>query len=238
MKYKIDLHTHTLASGHAYNTIDEMVTAAKKKGMTHLGITEHAMRMPGTCHEFYFSNLKVVEKDRDGLCLLLGSEVNILDYNGTVDMPKYLLKQMDVVIASLHAPCIKSGTAAENTAAYVNAMENPYINIIGHPDDGRFPVDYELLVKKAVETGTLLEINNNSLRGTGPRVGTRENDIKMLKLCMEYGAMVVFGSDAHTATDIGNFSVIEEVVDELKFPEELVANRSIEVLSKYLNKYR
>lgn len=238
MKYKIDLHTHTLASGHAYNTIDEMVAAAKKKGITYLGITEHAMKMPGTCHEFYFSNLKVVERDRDGLELLLGSEVNILDYKGNIDLPKYILGQMDVVIASLHMPCIKSGTVEENTAAYINAMENPYINIIGHPDDGRFPVDYEVLVKKAIETGTLLEVNNNSLRGKGPRKGTRENDMKMLKLCMEYGAMVVFGSDAHTSTDIGNFSVIEELVDELKFPEELVANRSMDVLTKYLNKYK
>ncbi len=60
--YKIDLHTHTIASGHAYNTIDEMVKAARKKGMTYLGITEHAPNMPGTCKDFYFHNLKVVPK--------------------------------------------------------------------------------------------------------------------------------------------------------------------------------
>lgn len=235
MNYTIDLHTHTLASGHAYNTIDEMVTEAKKRGMTHLGITEHAMKMPGTCHEFYFQNLKVVPKDRDGLRLLLGSEVNIIDYKGTVDLSKSLLKEMDVVIASLHKPCIRSGSIAENTAAYIGAMENPYINIIGHPDDGRFPVDYEILVKTAKETNTLLEINNNSLRPVGPRVGTKENDIKILKLCMKYDVMVVFGSDAHVKEDIGNFGEIEAVIKEVEFPEELVANRSFDVLSRYLN---
>ena len=228
MDYKIDLHTHTLASGHAYNTIDEMVNEAKRKGMTHLGITEHAPKMPGTCHEFYFQNLKVVERQRENLTLLLGSEVNIIDYEGNVDLPENLLKRLDIVIASLHTPCIKPGNVEENTSALVGAMKKSYIHIIGHPDDGRFPVDYETVVKAAKETHTLLEINNNSLRPSGPRVGTRENDIRMLKLCMEYEVPVIFGSDAHAACDIGNFGMIQPLIEEVGFPKELVANRSFE----------
>lgn len=238
LKYKIDLHTHTLASGHAYNTIDEMVKAAGKKGMTHLGITEHAPKMPGTCQDFYFHNLKVVPRERKNLELLLGCEANIVDYEGKVDLSDWVLKQMDVVIASMHLPCIKSGSVEENTGAYVKAMQNPYINIIGHPDDGRYPVDYEAIVKAAKETHTLLEINNNSLRPTGPRKDTRTNDTVMLKLCMEYEVMVIFGSDAHVKEDIGNFEMIEEVVKEVGFPEELIANTGMEKLTGYLNKYR
>lgn len=236
MSYKIDLHTHTLASGHAYNTINEMVSMAIDKGMTHLGITEHAPKMPGTCHELYFVNLKVVNRKKRGLELLLGSEVNIMDYTGKIDLRKSILEKMDVVIASLHIPCINPGTIEENTAAIIGAMENPYVNIIGHPDDGRYPVDYEAIVKAAKRTGTLLELNNNSLRPTGPRLNTRENDIVMLKLCMEYGVSIVFGSDAHTDDDIGNFAMCESVVEEINFPEELIANRSYEALEKYLNK--
>lgn len=238
LKYKIDLHTHTIASGHAYNTIDEMVKAARKRGMSHLGITEHAPKMPGTCQDFYFFNLKVVPRERKNLELLLGCEANIINYEGKVDLPDWVLKQMDVVIASMHLPCIKSGSAEENTGAYVKAMQNPYINIIGHPDDGRYPVDYEAIVKAAKETHTLLEINNNSLRPSGPRKDTRANDIAMLKLCMEYEVMVIFGSDAHVKEDIGNFKMIEEVVKEVGFPEELIANSSIDRLTGYLNKYR
>lgn len=235
MDYKIDLHTHTIASGHAYNTIDEMVREAQKRGMTHLGITEHAPKMPGTCHEFYFQNLKVVERNYDNLELLLGSEVNIIDYKGNVDLPEYLLKRLDVVIASLHTPCIKPGSIQENTDALVGAMNNPDINIIGHPDDGRFPVDYEAVVKTALETHTLLEINNNSLKPTGPRVGTRENDIRMLKFCMKFGVPVIFGSDAHASKDIGNFEMIKPLIEELEFPEELIVNRNFEIINKYLN---
>ena len=51
MKNVLDVHTHTLASGHAYNTIMEMAKAASEKGMELLGITEHAPAMPGTCSE-------------------------------------------------------------------------------------------------------------------------------------------------------------------------------------------
>ena len=57
MNYVLDVHTHTIASGHAYNTMREMAKAASEKGLELLGITEHAMAMPGTCHEYYFQNL-------------------------------------------------------------------------------------------------------------------------------------------------------------------------------------
>ena len=54
MKYILDTHTHTLASGHAYSTIDEMIQAAAKKKLELIGITEHAPKMPGSCQEIYF----------------------------------------------------------------------------------------------------------------------------------------------------------------------------------------
>lgn len=238
LRYKIDLHTHTIASGHAYNTIDEMAKAARKKGITYLGITEHAPKMPGTCQDFYFHNLKVVPRKRKNLELLLGCEANIINYEGKVDLAEWVLKEMDVVIASMHIPCVKPGSMEENTNAYIKAMQNPFINIIGHPDDGRYPVDYEKIVKAAKETHTLLEVNNNSLRPSGPRKDTRANDAVILKLCMEHDVMVVFGSDAHVKEDIGNFGMIEDVVKEVQFPERLIANVSIERLTGYLNRYR
>ena len=82
-----------------------------------------------------------------GIELLLGAEVNIMDYRGAVDMADSTMKKMDLVIASLHIPCITPGTREENTNAYLEAMKNPYVNIIGHPDDGRYPVDYWLLCR-------------------------------------------------------------------------------------------
>lgn len=236
MKSIMDLHTHTIASGHAYNTLREMAQAAAQKGLEVLGITDHAPKMPGTCHNFHFHNLKILPRDLYGVRLLLGAEVNILDYEGSVDLNQKELEKLDIVIASLHGPCIESGTQAENTAAYLHAMENPYVDIIGHPDDGRFPVDYEKLVEGAKRFHKLLEINNNSISPLSFRKNAKENDLKMLHYCKEYGVSVVVSSDAHFDTRIGDFEYAIPVLEEAEFPEELIVNRSYDALQPFLHK--
>ena len=148
-KYTIDTHTHTLVSGHAYNTIDEMAAYAFQTGVTHLAITDHAPKMPGSAGILYFSNMKIIPRVKNGVRIYMGCEANIMDYEGSIDLKEYGLKGCDVVIASLHIPCIKPGDISQNTKALIKAMDNPYVNIIGHPDDSRYPVDYEQLVMAA-----------------------------------------------------------------------------------------
>lgn len=238
MRYesKFDLHTHTVASGHAYCSLREMARAASDKGLEVLGITEHGPAMPGTCHNFYFHNLKTVPRELYGIRLLLGTELNILDSSGKVDLEERELKNLDIVIASLHLPCMKPGTVEENTEAYLNVMKNPYVNIIGHPDDGRYQVDYRALVQGAAEYGKVLELNNHSLEPSCFRKNARENDLEMLKYCMEYQVPVVMDSDAHFDTLIGEFDMARALLEEICFPEELVLNHSVEMLKKYVNK--
>jgi len=138
---------------------------------------------------------------------------------------------MDIAIASIHGPCYKGERTEEAiTAAYLAAMENPLIHIIGHPDDGRYPVDYEQLAKKAKETGTVLEVNNGSLRPGGFRVDTRKNDLKMLEYCKKYEVPVTMGSDAHMDVDLADYSYALPVIEESHFPEELIVNTSAELL--------
>lgn len=238
MKYVLDTHTHTLASGHAYSTIREMAYKANEKGMELLGITEHGPRMAGSCHDFYFSNLKVVSRNMCGVELLLGIELNLLDYDGNVDLDQKILKQMDIGIASMHIPCLKPGTIVENTRAFLQVMKNPYVNIIGHPDDARYAIDYKELVLAAKEHGVLIEINNASMMPGGPRVGARDNDRQILELCKQYQAPIVLGSDAHVDEGIMNFEYAQELLDEVHFPEELIVNTSVDKLKKYVNKYK
>ena len=96
MNFVLDTHTHTLASGHAYSTIREMAYAAGEKGLKLLGITEHAPKMPGSCHEFYFRNLRVADRSMCGVELLFGAELNILDSDGIVDLPDFVLQKLDI----------------------------------------------------------------------------------------------------------------------------------------------
>ena len=66
----MDLHTHTLASGHAYSTLKENLEEAKKMGLEVLGTSEHARMMPGTAPLIYFQNFKVIPKEVDGVRLV------------------------------------------------------------------------------------------------------------------------------------------------------------------------
>lgn len=236
MKYNMDLHTHSIAGGHAYSTFEENVAAAYEKGLSVYGLSEHAPAMPGGPHMFFFGNLKVLPKEYKGMRILKGCEANIVDLEGNLDLPDVLLAQLDYVIASMHIPCVTTGTAKENTDCLIRVMENPYVQIIGHPDDARYPLEYERLVAAAKEKGVLLEVNNTSLSPVSVRTGGRENITTYLKLCKEMEVPVILGTDSHFSQHIGEFSNAEEVLKALDFPEELVVNTSLEKLKKYITK--
>lgn len=239
MQIKVDTHAHTLVSGHAYSTIKEMAEMARENGMEALAFTEHAPEMPGTCGELYFRNLKILPRQRYGMELLFGSELNILDGEGRVDLSNSVLKKLDITIASIHVPCFHGEKTKEKvTQTYLKAMKNPYINIIGHPDDERFPIDYEVFVKAAKETGTLLEINNSSMRSFSSRQNADEHIQEMLKYCRQYNVPVTTGSDAHLDLEAGNFELVEAILKECDFPEELVVTTSFEKLKPYINRYK
>ncbi|QSX06632.1 phosphatase [Sedimentibacter sp. zth1] len=224
MKPLIDLHTHTLASGHAYSTLMENIQEAKNKGLKIYGLSEHAVNMPGTAHEFYFHNLRVIRDEIMGVKILKGIEANIIDFKGNTDVNVEISKQLDYMIASLHGPCIKPGTKEENTNALIGAMKHEKVKIIGHPDDGKFPIDYEKLVLAAKENNIFLEVNNSSLNPTSFRENARENYIELLERCKEHNVQIIFGSDAHMCYDVGEFTNCINLIKEVNFPKELIIN--------------
>ncbi|GAU79018.1 phosphatase [Fusibacter sp. 3D3] len=235
MRYILDLHTHTVASGHAYSTLNENILAAKNKGLKLLGVSDHAPKMPGSTQEYYFGNLKVLPEVIEGLRVLKGVELNILNSAGAIDLSDQDMKHLDYAIASLHIPCFENLGATENTNALINAMKHPKVNIIGHPDDARYPLEYERLVIAAKAHNVLLEINNSSLAPVAVRENARENYITLLALCEKHQAAVIFGSDAHYISDIGNFSNVEALVEAVNFPKNLIVNNDINRLWSYLN---
>lgn len=235
MKALIDLHTHTIVSGHAYSTVQENIQAAIKQGLKYLGISEHAPKMPGGPHPFYFHNIHCIPREVDGLKILRGIEANIIDYNGNIDVEDDMLKHIDYIIASLHTPCINPGNKQENTNAILSVMDKDKVKIIGHLDDSRFKVDYEPIIKKAKEKNILLEVNNSSLKPTSFREGAWENIATMLELCKQYNAKVILGTDSHISYDIGKFVFAEQIIQKLDFPSELVINYNEEQIVELLN---
>lgn len=236
MKIELDMHTHTLASGHAFSTLQEMAQAGADKGLKLLGITEHTSGIPGSCDPIYFRNLHVVPRQMYGIELMLGAEINILDSKGNIDADEELMKRLDLRIAGIHSLCFEPGTMEENTEGMIRVVRHPYIQIISHPCDGTAQLDFEPIVLAAKECRTLLEINNSSLKPTRNKVDARVNNLTLLRLCKQYEAPVILGSDAHISFDIANYQYLYDLLQETEFPEALIVNRSVELFKNYLKK--
>lgn len=231
----MDLHTHTIASGHGYSTLQENIAEAKRIGLKYLGLSEHGPAMPGGPHIYFFSNYKCVPRQHGDLRLLCGIEVNIMDDKGGMDLEESLLGKMDYVIASMHPPCIAPGSREYNTRASIRAMENPYVKILGHPDDARFPLDYDELVRAAKAEGVALEVNNSSLHPQSPRPGAAENIEVYLECCMKHQVPIVLGSDSHISFTIGRFQTALDIIERVQFPKELILNYEPENIQRLVN---
>lgn len=220
----LDVHTHTVVSGHAYSSLQEMARAAADKGIEVLGITEHGPSIPGTCPLLYFRNMHVVPRSMYGVRLLMGCEINILDTRGTLDLDDSYLDMLDLRIAGIHSNCWSGGTANDNTAGMIAAIRHPKIHIISHPADGTAPLHFEPLVHAAAESHTLLEINNHSLAPVRGKLMARDNNLKILRLCKQHHVPVIMGSDAHISFQIADYDRLLPLVAETDFPDELIMN--------------
>ncbi len=234
MKYILDTHTHSISSGHAYNTLFENIKYASENGLKILAATDHGPKMPGAGHIFYFANMRVLPRQIYGVTLLKGCEANIIDFKGNLDIPDRIQKKLDIIIASLHDVCIEPGSREENTEALIGAMKNPYVDIIGHCGNPAFPIYEEEIVRAAKEKDVLIEINNSSLPENGSRTGSLKICTKVARLCKEYGVKITIGSDAHTCFQIGKFDDAHKMLMEVGMPEELIMNTESSKIIKYL----
>ena len=231
MKFTVDSHTHTISSGHAYCTVQEMARGARENGIEMIAITDHGSSMKGAPFLYHFANLKVLPREIFGVRVVKGVEANIISYEGEVDIPQDYLKRLEFSIASFHEICITPSTVEDHTRAAVRVLENPFIDAIAHPGNPQFQVDIERVVRAARDNGKLIEINNHSFV---IRTGSADNCRQFAKLCKEYGVRVVCGSDAHYSADVGRFHHVYEVFEEVEMPEELVLNTSTEKFENYL----
>lgn len=233
--YLSDMHTHSIASGHGTScTISHMAKSAAAKGLKLLGITDHGPATLASGTPSYFRSLTFSPRKRFGVDLLYGIELNILDKDGHVDLEEELLSKLDYAIASMHAQNYHSGTREENTQACLNVMKNPYVKILGHCDNPRFPVDYEALAACAKDAGVIFEINEASLAPYGYRGDTTANNREILRCCVRYQVPILLSSDSHGAEHIGDFTCASEFVHEAMFPESLILNNQIPLLKVFL----
>lgn len=227
MNVTCDCHTHSVASGHAYSTIGENAAEAARKGLELIVLTDHGPQMPGGPHLWHFHNLKVLPRWWGPVEVWRGVEANVVDLDGSLDLVDGDLANLDLVVASFHTPFFSLPLDRKaTTKAALRVLADPLVSILGHPDDDRFPLDYDELARAAADTGTWLEVNNSSLLPGSYRLGVADNYRRMLEACEKHGARIVLDSDAHVHWDVGRCDANLALVEEVGFPEALVANTS------------
>ena len=235
--YLMDLHTHTLASVHAYSTMTENAREAKKHGLQILGSSDHGYGMKQTTEKPFWMNLAILPDYLEGVRLLRGVELNLGDEEGHV-LEEDLFACTDYRIMSLHSNCYrKSGRDGEYTRAIVRALDRyPDITILGHPDDGQFALDYEEVMAACKRNHVAVEVNCASLQGHSYRKNSLENMKLYLEICKREEIPVIVDSDAHMSTLVGDFGLADDVLSMIDFPERLLVNSSWEKLEALMGR--
>ncbi len=229
---KVDTHTHTVISGHAWSTLRENAAAAKRHGLDAMCLTEHGHAMPGSGPFFLVPAQRMLPAELEGIRVFYGVEANIVGMDGTLDIEDRMLFSSEWNIASIHDVCITPGNVDENTEAYLKALRHPAVDMLGHIDDLKTPNHFETVVKAAAAAGRIIEINNNSLL---IRKGSRERVEEIVGLCRRHDARVAVSSDAHFDEMVGSVKPALDLLDLLNFPEELIVNRTLTAFEKYLS---
>lgn len=229
---RTDMHTHTIASGHAYSTLLENVNAAAAAGVEAIAVTEHGPAMPGSVQEIHFHNYGAVPRKINDVYVFCGIELNVLDFNGEVDLSNNMLSRLDFVIASLHSNILKPGTTKDHTEAWLNVIENPYVDCLGHPGRGDFEFDMPTVLEACRKNNVAIEVNAKTFDHYSniPRC----EDI--ILGCKALEIPIIVSTDAHFATDIGQLDTTINFLNELEFPNKLIVNRNLQSLMPWLAK--
>ncbi len=251
---KCDTHTHTLFSRHSYSTIQENVKEASDMGLELLVSTDHfsAMLFPdyeSTKHyQYLFTSPMTWPREWMGVTLLSGCEADIVGLDGSLfgqDIPvdksivgdpfkvpttlyDHTTKNMDYVIASVHGKAfVKDATTAQMTEMYIKALQQKKVFILGHIGRSGLDVDFHAIASAAKEMNKLIEINEHSFSFDGGRKDdlSRNRCKQVLEACAETGCHISVATDAHISCLIGRFEETKKLLEEVQFPEELIASR-------------
>lgn len=223
--FELDVHTHTLVSGHAYGTIREMAQSAAEKGLKLLGFAEHGPGIPGACDPIYFAALEHAPRLLYGVELLYGCEINVLE-GGLLSLPERYLSMIDYGVVGIHQNCYKNQGIDQNTENLISCIKHPKVFFVSHPDDDHTPLNYEKLVPAAKEYHVALEVNSSSFLKPDRRLNCVENYRTMLALCEKYRVPILVNSDAHDPLEVASTSQARALLEELNFDPSLILSLS------------
>ncbi len=260
LQNKCDIHTHTFFSRHAYSTINENIQAASALGLEVLGSADHFSSMLFSDYECeknyqYLSCSKDWPREWMGVTLLRGVEADIVDKEGhlfgddiildkgmtgdsfrggkTRTLYRWTTGKLDYVIASIHGKAFTSDmTPVQITEMYLNALRRPEVLMLGHIGRTGLPVDVDEIVRVSGELRKPIEINEHSF--VFPDDGINSRCRKIAERCAEMGTMLAVSTDAHICCGIGKADRALAMLEEIHFPQELIATKDRETFLKVL----
>lgn len=232
MHFPVDLHTHTIASTHAYSTLQEYIPVAKERGIKLFATTDHGPRMDDAPHQWHFINMVVLPRFIEGIGILRGMEANVLNVQGEIDCDERMQGSLDIILAGFHKPTLHPTSKREHTEMMINCIKSGRVDIITHPGNPRFPIDARAVAEVAKACNVALEINNSSFLTS--RIGSYDNCLEIAKAVRDVGGVISLGTDSHHASHMGNFEQCINLLEAADFPQERIINRSPRFLLDYL----
>lgn len=229
---KIDLHIHSIHSGHAYGTFYDILNEAARKKMKMIAITDHGPGLIGGTSIINFKMGGRAPKTYKGVRILWGCELNPINAQGDLDLDERHQKQLDLVLVNFHRHAgYEDLGKKKNTEVIKKILKNPLIKILSHPTHPQFEYDFEEVWNFAMDCGVMLELNLSYLV-------KKENDLDLFKRMVAAvkarGKKLIVNSDAHFLHEIGDDSVLKKKWKELGLSKELIINNYPEELMKFL----
>jgi len=231
---QFDLHVHTLFSQCGIHTALEILARANEIGLKGIAITDHGPALPDErINSPFFERFK---SPYPNLIFLKGMECNLVDANGTIDIPLRFKRCMDVVLLGIHPNTPMGLSASDYTNMLIAAIEkNPCVDIITHPNDPNYPVDYKRLAKAAKAAGVALELNNSKILYA--RAET-QSAVDLVTVCRDEGCKMAVNSDTHAIHELGLDESVRPILESLKFPNELIVNRDERSTMEFIDSRR
>jgi putative hydrolase len=224
-----DLHVHSLFSSCGLHTFLELIEHGRRIGLKAMAITDHGRAVGGHLTSVFFERFR---PPFDDIKIYKGIEHNVLNESGAIDVEWPIMPFVDILLLGVH-PNLTSGRSKDYyTDMAIAALDkNPFIDILSHPNDPMYPLDYKVLAKKARETGLALELNNSKILY---KRSTIEDALELIHACREAGCLMVVNSDTHALLELGRDEAVRPLLEKAKFPAELIVNRDLETTERFI----
>ena len=226
----IDLHVHSSFSACGLHSFMELLDHGRRIGLKAMAITDHGLAVGGgRLTSVFFERFK---PPFDDIKLYKGIEHNVVDEQGNVDIMWQFMPFIDILLLGVHPNLPHNKSRQQYTGMLLAAMEkHPFIDIISHPNDPLYPLDYRLVAGMAKKLGMAVELNNSKVLYA--RTGMEET-MDLIRACKETGCFLCVNSDTHAIGELGGDEAVRPLLEKVKYRQELVVNRDLDAAAAFI----